>query len=933
MAITENRDLQRLRYWQGQELASRDQRDQAEFDARRRQLHNRALHSIDGVSFGLGVSVSPTDASRIRVSCGVGIDCRGRELLVQQPREIGMAAVPSWLVLRLRPPAHATPCCGPSDTGCVGENSIALDSDTELVWIPVASFERLDGVVLARVGDGALDPSFRPRQARPLARPRLARGQTVRGNTPWEPWSIDAPDGQGGLRRLVVGVQTYIDTSAAGFTEIPCYLAAVAAPGWNLEQAEFAPAFFPHVADPTVDGFTLRLLMVETTRRRYAAASGIARVAGTTRGIGDGLQVDVDDAGAFQKGDAIALLRPRARLVVRAKAGTGDSIALAAPLQNVEAGTTVLAIGNLPRTAKITKVGPQSDTMVAAFLAAPAVKKGDLLLRTSDNAIAVVDSVSTAKKQLTVNKPFSGWKATDPLQVARRGKAVTVQSATPDGATLDLKPANHAVDEDLAIVAIDNAGDPVGGPRTVVTRSGASIEIAPPLTAAEIAVAAKVVVFSADVTIQSVQLKSPGILVEVESTSPFAEGDFVATSADTTAIATVRKVTATKRELELDVPIPAAVGADLIAANWLGATTIAAISTSAANTVIVGRTSAAPIGSFVVRRLDDDSLSSPAIVKGAAGATLTLDTPIPGLARLDTLAIGAFPRIVHVLSQAGEQDRIQILAAEAGMLSVGDEVTTLDAGTAPASVAQVVAVNGNDIVLGSALGPLTMGQALGIVHFRDRALVTDVLSSTNLEVDRDLDIRDGDVAGVLTHYADNSNPAIVDRIETGNRLVLAPPSIQTGDGIVDDGWIDGGILGHASVAFVPTDPSPQWQFQLVARLLSTEGLENVRPAVMYGFDLASGRSIATSVYPWLIDASGHVVLWPTDATVRYRYRPETMSIVTTFNTDFPSAFATFAQKQELSVSWIGCQQEFARPTGCPDQQPYDPCGNPGSNEV
>jgi hypothetical protein len=212
---TFSRELERLRYWQGQTLRSRDYRDQARFDARRRQLHNRALHSTDGIAFGLAVTKISANPLRLKVDCGVAYDCYGRELVLQLPREIDAPAEASLLILRYRTASAGSSCCAPPDLGCAPDDAMMLDRDVELAWLAVASFERVAGVVLARSTGADLDASFARRQARPIARPRLARGETVRGNTPWEPWAIDVPDGQGGLTRTVVGVQTKIAYSTS----------------------------------------------------------------------------------------------------------------------------------------------------------------------------------------------------------------------------------------------------------------------------------------------------------------------------------------------------------------------------------------------------------------------------------------------------------------------------------------------------------------------------------------------------------------------------------------------------------------------------------------------------------------------------------------------------------------------------------------------
>jgi hypothetical protein len=340
-----------------------------------------------------------------------------------------------------------------------------------------------------------------------------------------------------------------------------------------------------------------------------------------------------------------------------------------------------------------------------------------------------------------------------------------VDSAAANGPTtkVERKPVNHGINKNFVVVFVDGSGDPVGGARTVAHHSGQTIEITPPMTAAEIAAVEKVAVFTSDITINDVTPKSPGMRVEVSSVASFAAGDFVADSGNTAAITTVRKVLTSTKELELDATIPVAVNGTLVAANWVGAATVSNIGAADPRIVTIGRTAAVPPGAFVVRRAPDDSLSPPAFVKAVSGATLTLDSVIADLARLDTLAIGAFPHIVTVLSQQPDDEtQIQILATQAGMLAPGDEVALVAAGATSAPIAQVAAATSNSVVLGNSLGALAPGQLLAVVNFTDRALLTKVNSATSIEIDRDVTLREGDVVGVLTHYADNSNPRIVE---------------------------------------------------------------------------------------------------------------------------------------------------------------------------
>jgi hypothetical protein len=56
MMIREPLELQRLRYWQGQMLRSRDLRDQVATEAQLRWWHNRALHNVFGVASGFEVT-------------------------------------------------------------------------------------------------------------------------------------------------------------------------------------------------------------------------------------------------------------------------------------------------------------------------------------------------------------------------------------------------------------------------------------------------------------------------------------------------------------------------------------------------------------------------------------------------------------------------------------------------------------------------------------------------------------------------------------------------------------------------------------------------------------------------------------------------------------------------------------------------------------
>ena len=58
---------------------------------------------------------------------------------------------------------------------------------------------------------------------------------------------------------FTLGVQTWIDTSAAGFSRVPCYFAWLEGSLWNAQTLQLVPAIFPSITDESVTGFTFRL--------------------------------------------------------------------------------------------------------------------------------------------------------------------------------------------------------------------------------------------------------------------------------------------------------------------------------------------------------------------------------------------------------------------------------------------------------------------------------------------------------------------------------------------------------------------------------------------------------------------------------------------------------------------------------------------------
>src|SRR5712692_10775952 len=247
-------ELERLRYWQGQRLRARDFRDQTAIEAQLRWWHNRALHNAFGVSLGLAVSpvLVSGQLTAVRVTCGLAYDCFGRQLILQETREIPVPATPSQgnqratkmtLLMRYKEAAQF-PRRNDLAMACPPCSGSLFQEEPDFVWQLGDRVQVTDGVPLARVSyDNQLavfDQQFAAPISRPLARPHLASGATIPEHTVWEPWLIELSE-----RPFPIGAQTKVDTSAAGFTRTPCYFAWLQG---SLEDEKGQPLLFPYFA-------------------------------------------------------------------------------------------------------------------------------------------------------------------------------------------------------------------------------------------------------------------------------------------------------------------------------------------------------------------------------------------------------------------------------------------------------------------------------------------------------------------------------------------------------------------------------------------------------------------------------------------------------------------------------------------------------------
>jgi hypothetical protein len=266
----EQRELQRLRYRQGQIIRGQDFRDQQEIEAQLRAWHNRAIHNTYGVAKGvldgLAVEAAP-DGRNVIVKRGMAYDCFGRELILRDQRLIPFESLTEPTLLVLRHKASSGFCRASEVVEVCSTTGASVAKDTELVWLPVEGFTVRDGVALARTKvDGVsvrLDDAFIALQSRPLARPRIASGTTIPGATTWEVWNVKRSAGRDVIEN-VFGFQVRIDTSSAGFTTVPAYFAslqgALSRAGGQGGETTLCLQF-DHIDEAAIDGFTFRFFI------------------------------------------------------------------------------------------------------------------------------------------------------------------------------------------------------------------------------------------------------------------------------------------------------------------------------------------------------------------------------------------------------------------------------------------------------------------------------------------------------------------------------------------------------------------------------------------------------------------------------------------------------------------------------------------------
>lgn len=255
--------LERPGFFDGQQLAPNDLEAIHEYHRELRWLHNRTLHNW-GIAVGLNVSGDKGERV-VRITPGYGVDCLGRDLLLSVEETLPVPAVsgsgaPVMYYLTICYLEDAELPVSENRQGvCTGPGAVRRTERPRLRWQrpidfnPATRYRRGFDLILATIqveGCVLAAPASATdrRYALNETRPYIAAGATNDGGTDWL------------LTQGNAGVETMVDTSAAGFGRTPVYLANLVGIRSQLSLSRIFDGF-GSVAAASATGFTFRVMM------------------------------------------------------------------------------------------------------------------------------------------------------------------------------------------------------------------------------------------------------------------------------------------------------------------------------------------------------------------------------------------------------------------------------------------------------------------------------------------------------------------------------------------------------------------------------------------------------------------------------------------------------------------------------------------------
>lgn len=869
MVAKTTRELERVRYWQGQLLASGDLRTQLKTDEELARLHNRAVHDAYGIAIGLTPNVKD---GVFTLGCGMAYDCAGRALIVEKDRDIPLPSkvtAPMLLVLAYDPNSPY---------------GIALN------WKPARDLNANTGVALASTlaNKPEIDPDFRPVVARPMARPRLATGNTISGETAWKPWKIGGTE---------YGVQVVVDTSSAGFTRLPHYFAEAVA---GQPETDFVPAWFAHIIDPSPRGFTFQLLLRGIARELLDIVDPMGQVSEpqTPEGV-----VKLNTGGLFVKGDHVARLLPIATeaCTIKTLSQETGNVTLDVGLAEFDAKKAV-AFGNAPRVATVTRASTP-PTIEVTVDKPNEFTEGDVVVKLGDHPesarpakIAFIDNEAGI---LEIPTEIAGLKSGDKLGVAKQASTVLTVAAL-EITVAD--PSKYAKGD--VLVRLSEPVQTSTPAKIVSKKDDGTLVLSAAIT--NLQAGSPLGIASEASKVLGVISNAGQVRIQLNNTKMFREQELVAKiGAGGSFTSPVRIERRTPKTLTLSGPIATLAKDDTIgAADFRVRATVLKV----AGTIVTVATAPPfpddevmfPKGAVVARINDLLSASVPVVVKESVGATLTLSAEIPDLKPGEVIGLCAFPASVQVQSVLLDG---RIVVSDAGVLRRSDVVTAGPTRTGIAMVGE--APSGNVVRLVGTIPGLDVGDTLSVTTIRGVMDVTSTGVETKVIVDQPARLRAGDFLADITGWQQVMPDAFATPFVTtpsGNQIALTTPL---------DGLLQNDTLGLASL-------TPRaFQIRLEKMSVLVPGDE----ALIVSLDRPQGntRSMFASVTKVSV-LEKLVELTPVGAQADFRFRPSDVSASVVF---VRGSALSLIQKQDLFVSWLAAGEPDTMPRLCAGKAPPD----------
>jgi hypothetical protein len=871
MAVSKTNELERVRYWQGQLLASGDLETQLRVDEEMRRLHNRDVHQAYGIAIGLELETDQAtppnlildEGGNLHLSCGMAYDCAGRELILQSDRVIPLPLqFPTSLVLT--------------------RDQASVDS-VALSWKAPAEVNPNSEIVIATFNRGGTDPKVDPKfsevVARPLARPRLATGQTIPGETTWQLWKIGDTD---------IGVKVDIDTSAAGFTRPPHYFAEVV-PGNPTK--DFIPAWFVSIADPSTQGFTLQLMLKGITRESFDIADPKGMV---TSAPSLDATVTLEKSNLFERFDSVARVLPLAEKVAVIKNLTAANATLAFDLDAIP-DSKLVAFGNTRREAIVKKTSDK-DTFFEVTVDHPdrfkadnvVVKRNGILESTRPGRVVSVDDDGT----LELLPHIMGLAVNDIIAVAL--PASTVKTISANGMEITVVNATSYL-KDGVVVRLEDPIESSAPAQITEKKDDGTLVLSNKIN--NLAVGDSLGIAQGDSIVKDLVDNSSEIKIEVDDVKPFRKGDLVTRDAKDGKFSPpvrVQRVFTSTNNLTLSGPIANLdVDNTIVAADFPVRATVSAL--DATKTVLTLKDpSLFPAQSYVVKIDDVFSAGLPAAVISSTDK-LTIHDSIAGLNPGDVIGLVSFPAAVDV-SVVRNDGSIEV--SRPGLLREGDFVTALSTTHREKRELGLVAkITGNVVRFAGTSPPLAATDRLTVASIRGAVKVTRNNAVNSFAIDQPKRVRVGDFLANISGWRQVQETVYI-LTDPGNSTTIPLSS-----------WLDGlllnDIVGLASIV------SP-FGFMLL-RLNKPLELRNSDQVLLIGFDRQKGEKKTLSASVLFVIQKTNTVFLQVLQSGNLTLRPEDIAASVSFVRGDPLALI---KKDDLFVSWLAVGEPDRTPRLC-----------------